>query len=269
MYIVAYRLINLLNDSEYDSTEAHIAQKLLDMIYEIEYMPIDQVADKCHISKSTLSKFVKRVGFEDYKDFRDNSRNEKKKASYHNYEQKISMDRFIEECGFERFLDILAGDIKQFLSEIDRKQIQELARALHKYKKVAAFGAVYSQTVAMDFMYKMAEEGKYIKTNLYDVKQEQCINEADENTLIIIFSNSGQYIYEDGMKPLDQSRSWVRKSRGKIALITSNAEAAFDPSVSYPILYHFTTSVQNHPILERLVVEAIIVEYKKCKKQRA
>ena len=62
MYIVAYRLINLLNDSEYDSTEAHIAESLLGIIKEIEHMPIDQVADKCHISKSTLSKFVKRLG---------------------------------------------------------------------------------------------------------------------------------------------------------------------------------------------------------------
>ena len=54
----------------------------------------------------------------------------------------------------------------------------------------------------MDFMYEIAGVGKYIKTNIYDVKQEQYINEADEDTLIIIFSNSGQYIYENGMKPL-------------------------------------------------------------------
>ena len=40
MYIVAYRLINLLNDSEYDSTEAHIAESLLGIIKEIEHMPI-------------------------------------------------------------------------------------------------------------------------------------------------------------------------------------------------------------------------------------
>ncbi len=265
MYIVAYRLINLLNDLEYDSTDSHIAESLLDMIYELEFMSIDRVAEKCHISKSTLSKFVKRLGFESYREFRENARNEKKKAGYHNYEQKLSMDTFIQDYGIERYLNILIGDIEHFLSGIDRKQIRDLAEALHKHKKVAAFGSVYSQTVAMDFMYKIAEEGKYIKTNLYDMKQEQYINEADEETLIIIFSNSGQYIYENGMKPMDQSRSFVRKSKGKIALITSNSEAAFDPSVSYPILYHFTTSVQNHPLIERIIVEMLIDEFKKVK----
>ncbi|WP_050641385.1 MULTISPECIES: MurR/RpiR family transcriptional regulator [Clostridia] len=262
MYIVAYRLINLLNDSEYDSTEAHIAESLLGMIKDIEHMPIDQVADKCHISKSTLSKFVKRLGFEDYKEFRDNARNEKKRAGYHNYEEKVPMDRFIEQYGIERFLSVLSGDIEHFLSGIDRNQIRELAKALHQYKKVAAFGSVYSETVAMDFMYEIAGVGKYIKTNIYDVKQEQYINEADEDTLIIIFSNSGQYIYENGMKPLDQSRSFVRKTKGRIALITSNREAASDPSVSYPVLYHFTTRVQNHPFIERIIAQMIVEEFK-------
>lgn len=262
MYIVAYRLINLLNDSPYDSTEAHIAESLLDMIYELEHMPIDLAAERCHISKSTLSKFVKRLGFEDYKEFRDNARNEKKRAGYHNYEKMRSMDRFIEECGIEQYLEILSKDIRHLLKGIDRQQIKNLAEALYKYDKVAAFGSVYSETVAMDFMYKIAAEGKYIKTNIYDVKQEQYINEADDKTLLIIFSNSGQYLYENGMKPLDQSRSFVRKTKGKIALITSNEEAAQDPRVDYPVLYHFTTDVQNHPIIERIIVEMLVDAYK-------
>lgn len=265
MYIVAYRLINLLNDSEYESTDAHIAEGLLDMIYEIETMPIDYVADKCHVSKSTLSKFVKKLGFEDYREFRDNARNEKKKAGYHNYEEKSTMDHYIEGNGIEKFLKILSDDVEHFMEGINQSQIRRLAEALHRYKKVAAFGSVYSETVAIDFMYKIAGEGKYIKTNIYDVKQQQYINEADKDTLIIIFSNSGQFIYEDGMQPMDQSRQFVRKTKGQVALITSNEEAALDPSVRYPILYHFTTDVQNHPIMERIIVEMIIDEYKRLK----
>ncbi|MGL6218063.1 MAG: MurR/RpiR family transcriptional regulator, partial [Lacrimispora sphenoides] len=151
MYIVAYRLLNLLNDCEFGSTDAHIAKNLLDMIYEVEFMPIDQVAAKCHISKSTLSKFIKRLGFEDYKEFRDNVRNEKKRSRYTGNEQKLSMNEFIEAQGIERYLNILSGDIKNFLSGINMVQIQKLAEAIYDYDKVAAFGAVYSETVAMDF----------------------------------------------------------------------------------------------------------------------
>lgn len=268
MYIVAYRLLNLLNDSEYNSTEFHIAEKLLDMLYEIEYMPIDQVAEKCHISKSTLSKFVKGLGFADYKGFRDSARNEKKRAGYRNYEQKFTMEGFVWEAGMESFIKVLSEDVLKFMDGINIMQIRKLAHAIYAHKKVVALGSVYSETVAIDFMYKLAKEGKYIKTNIDDTKQEMLIRDADEDTLIIIFSNSGQYIYEEEMNPLDKSRSWVRKTKGKVALITSNEEAALDNCVNYPVLYHFTSLVQNHPFVERLVVEVIIAEYTKIKKDR-
>jgi len=268
MYIVAYRLLNLLNDCEYGSTDAHIAKNLLDMIYEVEFMPIDQVAAKCHISKSTLSKFIKRLGFEDYKEFRDNVRNEKKRSRYTGNEQKLSMNEFIEAQGIERYLNVLSGDIKNFLSGINMGQIQKLAEAIYDYDKVAAFGAVYSETVAMDFMYMFAEEKKYIKTNLFDTKQEQFINQADEDTLIIIFSNSGQYIYRDGMKALNSSKLFIKKTKGRIALITSNKEAAYDPCITYPVLYHLTTVVQNHLMIERIVVNLIVDNYRKIRKEK-
>lgn len=268
MYIVAYRLINLLNDSEYDSMESHIAKRLLEMIYEIEYIPIDRVAEKCNVSKSTLSKFVKHLGFENYKEFRDSARKEKKKSIYHKYEHKLGSDQYIEAHGIESFLEVLSNDIRHFLSGIDKHQIQDLAAAIYRYQKVAAFGFVYSQTVAMDLMYRLASEGKYIKTNICDVKQEQYINEAEEDTLIIVFSNSGQYIYENGMKSGDQSRSFVRKSKARIALITSNQEAACDPRVTYPVFYHFSTNVQNHLMIERLIMEMLIDDYKKIKAGR-
>ena len=58
MYIVVYRLTNLLNDSRYDSANMHICRKLLEIVTDLDQMSIDQVADKCNVSKSTLSKFV-------------------------------------------------------------------------------------------------------------------------------------------------------------------------------------------------------------------
>lgn len=268
MYIVAYRLLNLLNDCEFDCTDAHIARSLLDMLNEIEFMPIDQVAIKCHISKSTLSKFIiKRLGFEDYKEFRYNARKEKKRGIYTGNEEKRSANQFIETQGMEQYLNVLSYDVKNFLSGINMEQIQKLAEALYEYEKVAAFGAVYSETVAMDFMYMIAQEKKYIKTNIFDTKQEQFINQADDNTLIIFFSNSGQYLYRDGLKALNSSKLFIKKTRARIALITSNNKAAYDPCITYPILYHMSTNVQNHLIMERLVVNMIVDGYRKVKKR--
>ena len=65
--------------------------------------------------------------------------------------------------------------------------IRRLAKALYEHEEVATFGSVYSQTAAVDFMYRMAEEGKYIRTYTYDLEQEEYMRNMDEDTLVIIF----------------------------------------------------------------------------------
>ena len=96
MYIVVYRLTNLLNNSQYNSTNMHICRKLLEIVADLERMSIAQVADKCNVSKSTLSKFVKTLGFENYKDFRENAIREKDE-SFYTGNVGLEMEKYIEK----------------------------------------------------------------------------------------------------------------------------------------------------------------------------
>nr|WP_294494248.1 MurR/RpiR family transcriptional regulator [uncultured Mediterraneibacter sp.] len=263
MYIVAYRLINLRNTSGRDSTDAYIAEVLLENINEIDQMSIEKVAELCSISKSKLSKFVKKIGFDDYKEFRDLVKNEKYRSGYYGYEDKLPMGRYMAREGWDSYIQILRRDLDCLTDRMDMNMVRTLAAAIHKHTEVAAFGSVYSQTVAIDFMYRMAEEGKIIRTYTYDLAQEDYMKNMDEDTLVIIFSNSGQYLYGDGMRLQGYFKTYLKRTKGEIALITSNEEAASDPIVKYPILYTFATNVHGHPLAERLVMELIISEYKK------
>lgn len=263
MFIVAYRLINLRNNSRRDSTDSYIAETLLANINEIDKLSIDSVAELCNISKSKLSKFVKRIGFNDYKEFRDLVKNEKYRSGYYGYEDKLPMGRYIAKEGWEPYLKILHQDLDCFMEKTDQNMIRSLAKALYEYEEVATFGSVYSQTAAVDFMYRMAEEGKYIRTYTYDLEQEEYMKNMDKDTLVIIFSNSGQYLYGDGMRKIGYFKTYLKRTKGEIALITSNADAATDPIVKYPILYSFSTNVHSQMLMERLVMEMIISEYRK------
>lgn len=263
MYIVAYRLINLRNNSRRDSTDSLIAQTLLEHIHEIDRLSIENVAEMCSVSPSKFSKFVKRLGFDNYKEFRDLVKNEKYRSGYYGYEDKYPMGLYIEKVGWEPYLDILRYDLDHFTDKTDRDMVRRLAEALRDHDDVAAFGSVYSQTAAVDFMYRMAEEGKNIRTYTYDLEQEEYMKNMDENTLVIIFSNSGQYLYGDGMRKIGYFKTYLKRTKGEIALITSNEEAARDPIVKYPILYSFTTKVHSHMLMERLIMELVISEYKK------
>ena len=265
MYIAAYRLLNLRNNTGNDSTDSHIAEVILENINEIDKLSIEKVAELCSVSKSKLSKFVKALGFDDYKEFRDLVKNEKHRSGYYGYEDKMPMGRSIAEEGWEKYFSILHKDLDCFADRKDKGAVQGLAAAMHEHREVAAFGSVYSQTVAIDFMYRMAEEGKYIRTYTYDMVQEEYLKNMDADTLVIIFSNSGQYLYGDGMRRNGYFKTYLKRTKAEIALITSNEEAARDPIVKYPVLYSFSTDVHSHPLIERLVMEMIISEYRKIR----
>lgn len=263
MFIAGYRLLNLKNNLEYGSTDLHIADVMLEHINEIDGLSIETLAELCDVSKSKLSKFVKKIGFDDYKEFRDLVRNEKYRSGYSGYEDKIPMWRYIDKEGWGPYMKILEEDLKCFADPLDRGVLRQLAQAIYDHNQVAAFGSVYSQTVAIDFMYQMADEGKYIQTYTYDTMQDEYLRNMSEDTLAVIFSNSGQYLYGEGMRLNSYYKTYLKRAKGEIALITSNEKAAADPMVKYPILYKFSTNVHSHILMERLVMEMIILEYKK------
>ena len=69
MFITGYRLLNLRNNSGNNSTDSHIVEVMLENINELDRLSIETMAELCDVSKSKLSKFVKTIGFDDYKEF--------------------------------------------------------------------------------------------------------------------------------------------------------------------------------------------------------
>lgn len=263
MFIVGYRLLNLRNNLGTNPTDLHIVDVMLENINEIDKLSIETMAELCNISKSKISKFVKKIGFDDYKEFKDFARNEKRRSGYLGYEDKVMMWRYIEKEGWEAYLKILKDDLACFSDTIDKGILKQLAKAIYDHSNVLAFGSVYSQNIALDFMYRLADEGKYIRTYTYDTMQEEYLRNTSDNTLVIIFSNSGQYLYGDGLRLNDHFKTYLKKTKAELALITSNKDAANNSMVRYPILYSFSSNVQSHMLIERFVMEMIILEYKK------
>ena len=263
MYIIVYRLLNILNESEKDSIEARLAEGILKILDNIDCYSIDQVANLCHVSKSTLSKFVRRLNFEGYKEFREFAIYEKKKAD------RNPKELFVEKYGMDEYISLLKKDIDALYSSISLEQVRKVAHAIYKFEKVAAFGSLYSQTAAMDLAFQMGREGKYIRTYIDDLKHEKYFREADEDTLIIVFSNSGQYISSERMKRQDGKKDFIKSTKGKVALITSNEAAAAHPIVTYPLVYKFSSKTDNNVVLSRVIITMIQNEYNKILENEA
>lgn len=257
-----YRLLTLLNHEYVGSTNENIANTMIKHFNHLDKFSIDELSDMCNVSKSTLSKFVRYIGFDDFKDFRLTVLEEKESPKY-NYQSAITIGNYIEEFGIENYIKILNEDISLLLETINFEKIKELAELIYCFPTVAAFGTTYLETVALDFQYMMAFNKKFIFTTLDDIKQDAYIEQADSSTLIIIYSNSGKFIEEYQLITGYPKKDTFNKTKAKIALVTSNETYFNDERVDIIINLKFSTNLQNHPYIFRIINEMILNEYKK------
>lgn len=266
MGILLNRLLIILNDSDPKSTDYHIAFTLLSNFYFICEMSIGEVADLCTVSKSTISKFIRKLNFEDYAEFKAAAPFVENRSGFKlNYNQNIA--EYIERNGMVSYIDIILNDISSCKKNIDMEKVKELASYLAGYKKVASFGLLFSELGAMDLQAKLAYNGKFIITNLNDVKQDDFINSAGEDTLIIIYSNSGSYIQRYMLSEFQTQKDYS-KIKAKIVLITGNAKMGNHPDVDLCISFTHKSIVQTHSIIYPLINDIIIMEYRKLTRKR-
>lgn len=190
------RLTSITGEMSPESIEHHIARVMLEHIHQLNDISIGSMAGLCSVSKSTISKFVKQLGFEDYKEFKAEAYSRGKREVYIKDLNTINITDYILQNGTEQYLDVLFSDIRDLFYKIDFKKIEQLVTMIHDYEEVAAFGEGYSETAALNFQHKMSFYQKFIYTTTNDRKQVKYITQAKENTLLLIFSNSGRYISE-------------------------------------------------------------------------
>lgn len=263
MGILLLRLLILLNDKDVDSTDYFIAKTLLMNYHSLSEMSINEVAKMCFVSKSTISKFIRTINFENYADFREAAIFKENRYGFSlNYNQNIM--NFVEGNNFDTYFDIVKNDIDDLKKNIPIKEIQKLANLLNNYKNIAAFGLLFSEFAALDLQGKLAYNGKFISTNLDDVKQDVFIKNSKEDTLIILYSNSGLYFEKYQMADYLINKNFAN-TKAKIVLITSNKKIAKNPNVDLSICYNHLSEVQTHSVIYPLINDFIVAEYRKIK----
>jgi len=260
------RLLIILNNGKEDSTYYHIANILLCNFASIKDMTISEVADLCFVSKSTISKFTRYIGFDDFLELKlASSYKSNKHSNYLNYSDNILS--YMENHTKEEYIDVIIDDLELAKSSIDVNKIDELVENLIKYDKVAAFGLLYSESAAMDLQVKLAYNEKYIITHINDVEQNEFIKNADKDTLVIIFTNSGDYIRKYQLMAGNVDKNIFKQTKAKIVVITANKEMEKHPYVDLCITFQHASSVQTHSILFQIITDFIAIRYRKRRRK--
>lgn len=208
MYIINKDLLNPL--------EKNIYSILFSAIRKNDTLSVTDAAEMCGCSPSKISKFVKKLGFKNYREYA----------------------AFITEKACTVIPDEQER-LEKFLQSFNKEVIIQFIQYIKKFEKIILFGYGPSFIVGQYFEYKLRSISNI---PVWAVPHETSINNfLSNNNLIIIFSVTGKF------KSFKSLYDNVISKNGKVAFILEESSAEFIEIYDFIII--LSNYIQNSDLL--------------------
>lgn len=255
MFNLVIILLSTINSEPKDSNNYKIAKYLLENLHTLEDLSISDLANNCFVSNSSISRFCKEIGLDNYNTLK--SQIIKIPLEYRYAHNKFNFTPSKNENILQSYVFSIIDNLKNLYTDKLDSQITALVKNIYQYKEVGVFGYMHSESIALNLQYDLQTNGKLIFTHIKFTNQKEFINNADENTLIIIFSESGSYFNRVYPRTTPFTN---QKNKPKIVLITSNLNATF-PYVDEYITYSSRNDYASHPYSLMTIESMIALKY--------
>lgn len=233
-----------------NSTNSQIAAYLLDHLEEVRNTSIKEIAAKCFVSTSSISRFCRDMGLNDFAELRE-------LIAETDLKFEICSDSEDPQIQKADFVEQVQKSLTLVKEHLDMEKIVRLAGDIRRYKKVSTFGLLKAETAAMNLQTNLLMLGKLVNTKVHFSEQIEYLEQADEEDLIIIFSYTG--IYFDYEYPQNRIHPNIR--RPKIYFITGNPYTKKSPFLNEIIYFASEQNQPSHPYQLQLVADLISQTY--------
>lgn len=246
------KLLNFIDSNEDPSApEVLMADYILRNIERIPSMTIYELAESCHTSPATLSRFSRKLGNTSFKEFKESCLSVSEyKGKEINYNSINHVDEAIDiEKNFSRMIDSLI-ETKELMNSTD---LTKTAKILKDSQKIAFFGTGYSYFLARNAHYKFTRLGKYCSaySNFENQLKEAKSLTSKDVGFIISFSGETSFIIK--LKKIMQRRN--------IKLITLTSEPHSHSAKGADVILQ-VSSIRNEnfnsPVLQELAMISLI-----------
>lgn len=188
MYNFFAKLQNFLEASTDHSTSDHtIAEYILRHVSEIPNMTIYELAEACHLSPATISRFCRRFESISFKELKEHASefNDFNRTEIH---QGPESDMIV---GLPDYFEQVKKSLAQTEKLLQEDILQQAAILMHDANKLSFFGVTFSNVVAKNAQIKFMRLGKH--TASYSNHENQIIeaNAMIPDDLAIVISSSG------------------------------------------------------------------------------
>ncbi|HAE81578.1 MAG TPA: MurR/RpiR family transcriptional regulator [Lachnoclostridium sp.] len=243
-------LLAQVSSSSPNSTNSQIASYILNHLEEVRDTSIKDLASKCFVSLSSISRFCRDMGLNDFAELRE-------LITETDLKFEIASDSAEPETQKREYLSQVRSSIRLVEESLDMSRVEQLVDDIAKYDKVSVFGILKGETAAMNLQTSLLMLGKLTHTQVHFSKQIEYLEQADEKDLIIIFSYTG--IYFDYEYPKGRIHPNIR--RPKIWFITGAPNIRKSPWLNEVIHFASRQNQPSHPYQLQAVADVIAQSY--------
>lgn len=231
------------------STNCQIAVYILKHIDEVKKCNINELANKCHVANSSISRFCKEIGLNDFTELKELMITTSFNFDLYSNHQSINTRSFDFITRVKDSLDLVA-------ESLNYEVLNRLAKNLDRYDKIGIFGLLKAETVAINLQSDLLMLGKVASTKVSFKHQLEYIKNATDKDLIIIFSYTG--IYFEHTFP---RRTPKQHAKPRVYFITSDYNSMSNKYFDEVICFKSMQDYASHPFQLQLVGSLIAQNY--------
>ena len=204
------RLWGVLDGEDPESINYQIAHTLVTDIASIKQTSSAALAKLCNVSKPSISRFCKSLGYDDFYDFRAelNQYCPDRGAKY------LMAGEDDGDGGMSAYLESVRENITLLENQELQKKIGELAEDIRRYDQVFLMGNMQSGKTAYNLHYNLHVVKRNISAVTSLKEQIHVLQTLKRGSLAVIFSVSGEYfraLFPGGDVPCrpDGTRLWM------------------------------------------------------------
>lgn len=251
---VMAQLLNVLNYGDKD-VNSDIAKTILHNYNKIPSLSIHDLADLCFVSSSSITRFVRFFGYENYKKFKEDVSHSLKIDV--DYSKQVNMASATDlQPIYKRYTENVIENIQFTYEHLDYEQLTRVCEMLNKAEEIAFFGSEYATNVGIHFQNKMASLNRFIRLGVTDEKQLELAKELSDNSLVFVISLEGGFFYRN-----NEIIEILKEKNCKIIAITMLTNGKFLDLCEEIILCNKTNSNTEGRITLIYIIELIIMHY--------
>lgn len=182
-------LFSIVNDERTaNETNRMIADYLLRNLNNLEQLTIYDVAEECYVSRSSIHRFLKLIGIDQFS-----------RLGTFVSDSKLHYQAYLDYANRDNFANYVKSSMNSMMDDIiqisDSDAVLELVRMIHNYDRVCLLIAETSSSPARHFQEELVTIGKFIYVYTDATLTEDSLVKLTEKDLLITCSVTGNYAF--------------------------------------------------------------------------